>query len=69
MTKLIKILIGIWLLIGATGIIVGGYNLITKGFKDALYFFMLAVVSVVMYFINRRRYKMYIENPQAANKK
>lgn len=64
MGKLIKILIGVWLLIGATGLVMGVYNWFTKGLKDALYFLMLALVSVIMYFINKRRYKMYINPAQ-----
>jgi hypothetical protein len=56
---------GIWLVIAATGLGMGMYYAFTKGMKDALYFFIIAVVAVLMFFINRRRFKMYVNPVQA----
>ena len=61
MSKLIKFLMAVWLLIAATGLITGIYFLFTKGIKDALYFFILCVVAIIMYFINKRRFKLYVK--------
>lgn len=63
MNKLFKILMIIWVAVAAFGVIMGVYALFTGSYKDASYFIVIAVVATIMYFINKRRQKFYIDDP------
>ena len=47
------------------------YAIFKGGYKDASYFIVMAVVAVIMYFMNKRRQKFYVDEPaqRAAEKK
>ncbi|MCC7050756.1 MAG: hypothetical protein IT239_03125 [Bacteroidia bacterium] len=69
MSKLIKFLIGIWLLIGVAGLALSIYHLFNKNYRDAMYFAGIIIVSVIMFFINKRRYNMYVKDNASSPKK
>lgn len=69
MNKLIKFLIAIWIVIGATGVVTCIVMLVKGNNKDAMYFFIMAIVGALMAFMNKRRYKLYVQGEIDKNKK
>ncbi len=56
MNKTIKLLQFIWLAVAVIAVLLGFHALATKGFEDAIYFFVITLVSALMFFLNKRRY-------------
>lgn len=69
MNKLIKFLIAIWIVIGITGAVTCVVMLVKGNNKDAMYFFIMAVVGGLMALMNKRRYKLYVGGEINKNKK
>lgn len=59
MNKLIKFLIVIWLAIGFAALVLSVFHLIKANYYDALYFLGILIVAIIMFFINKRRFKLY----------
>lgn len=44
-----------WLLLGIIALALGGYKLIADGFSEAVFYFVVMVVSFSMYFVRRKQ--------------
>ena len=54
----------LWASISAFGVLVSVYMFVTGNNNDGVYFGIVAIAGVVMFYVNRRRYKTHLGSGQ-----
>jgi hypothetical protein len=64
MNRTVKILQFMWLGIALVSLVLALFALFTRSAEDAVYFFVITLVGVLFYFVNKRRYENAIKEKQ-----